>query len=149
MTTPVDPQGPRASRAAATRVRAARDTAGTAGLLATGALLGLLVPAVVMASTVRAVPAGPLVTAAVLLFAAAVVLCVEAPAGRAEDSLRPCGLEDASDTLRCGLSAGHSGLHLDVRAARAFEETLDDRIGEAGAYYRDGRGRAVPIDDAF
>lgn len=151
MTTPVDPQGPRASRAAAARVRAERDTAGTAGLLATGALLGVLVPAVVMASTVRAVPAGPLVTAGVLLFAAAVVLCVEAPPGRgrAEDSLRPCGLEDASDTMRCGLSAGHAGLHLDVRAARAFEETLDDRIGDAGAYYRDGRGRAVPIDDAF
>jgi hypothetical protein len=151
VTTPLEPHAPRVLRATATRVRAFRDTTGAAGSLVAGGLLGLLVLTVVMASTVRAVPVGPLITVAVLLLAAVVVLHVERPGdrSRAAVSERPCGLEDVSDTLRCDLTAGHAGVHLDVRAARAFAETLDAHIGDAGAYYRDGQGRAVPIDDVF
>lgn len=60
-----------------------------------------------------------------------------------------CGLEDASDTLRCDSPAGHAGAHVDGRTGRGFEDTLAECIGDAGAYYRDAQGRPVPIGDAF
>ena len=60
-----------------------------------------------------------------------------------------CGLEDASDTLRCDAPAGHVGTHIDGRTGRRSEEALAERIGDAGAYCRHAQGRPVPVDDAF
>lgn len=73
----------------------------------------------------------------------------QARSRRAPASAPACGLEDSADTLRCAAPAGHSGSHVDRRTGRRFEDTLTECIGDAGAYWRDGRGRAVPIDDAF
>lgn len=146
MTTPLVPEVPELPGPP----RAPRNAAGTLEGIATGALLGILVPAIVLASTVPAVPTAPLVAVTALLLVA--VLVPAAAASRrdpARAAVRPCGLEDVSDTLRCELPAGHTGLHLDVRTVRAFDETLDVHIGDAGAYYRDGQGRPVPVDDVF
>lgn len=86
---------------------------------ATGVLLLLLALTLVLAVLVRAVPAGPLVTVALLLLTAVGVLAVTAPeAGALLPATSPEGLGD-------------------------------DEPEPPGAYYYDRQGRPVPIDDAF
>lgn len=146
MTTPLVPELPELPEPHGTARRAADRTIERAAVIAL-----LLGPALAVAGSTSAAPS--LVAVTVLLAVAALgrdtASWRSASAASPAEEATTCGLEDATDTLRCHRPAGHSGAHCDARADRAFEDTLADHIGEAGAYYRDRRGRPVPIDDAF
>lgn len=161
MTTPLVPELPElpgaagaAAPAGGGRRRSADRTVERSPVPALLLLLGL---ALVLAA--RAVPVASLATVtALLLVAVAVAALVRdtAPgdgtspaAGTPAAAGTTCGLEDASDTLRCHRPAGHTGTHYDARAGQVFRATLVDHIGDAGVYYLDRQGRPVPIGDAF
>lgn len=157
MTTPLVPELPELPGAARA---AARSGAGSHRLdraierAAVVVLLVLLGPALVLAA--RAVPVPVLIPGALLLLVVAVALARDTASGDAatvaatgDPGGATCGREDVYDTLRCHRAAGHTGAHGDARSGRAFADTLDIHIGDAGAYYRDRSGRPVPVDDAF